>query len=411
MNTSKHRRDFLRYVAGSALIYSSPEIMSLSRVFNSDAQANAIYDEILDHIDALIESADAAVNVFEFAPVAKQKLSPAHWTYIDTGVDNGNTLLANREGFKKFYLRSRRLVDVSNIDMSIEILGEKLDSPIIVSPTGGQGGWHPMGDVETARGARAANHLMMHSSAASFSLEDVIEARGEPVWFQLYPTNDWNTTKAIVKRAENAGCRVMALTVDVPDRNTERVTRFRRGTNPECQACHGGKSVFSKPLYAGLDVPTGTNFTNPGMTWDYVRRLQDMTDMKLLIKGISTAEDAALCVENGLDGLVLSNHGGRGDESGRSTIETLPEVVDAVQGRIPILIDGGFRRGTDAVKALALGADAVCIGRPYLWGLGAFGKEGVERVLNILDRELRIAMQQAGTPTIKDITSDFVKAF
>jgi 4-hydroxymandelate oxidase len=400
-----HRRNLLRFITASSLVYTVPQLNIINQFFRNEASAN----EILDNIDSLIESAADAVNVFEFAAAAKEKLRPAHWTYMDMGVDGGETILANREGFKKYQLRARRMVDVSKIDMSVEILGQKLSSPIIVAPTGGQGAYHTHGDIETAKGARAANHLMMYSTAASFSIEDVIEARGEPVWYQLYPTDHWPATRAMVKRAEAAGCPVLVLTVDVPARNTERIVRFKQQSNPDCQPCHSSGGFFSKPMMSPLDLPKGTHPMNPAMTWDFINRLHDITDMKVVIKGISTGEDAALCVEHGADGIVLSNHGGRGDNSGRSTIQTLPEVINAVQSRIPVLIDGGFRRGTDVVKALALGADAVCIGRPYLWGLGSFGKDGVERVLKILDRELEIAMKQAGTPGISDITLSSVR--
>jgi isopentenyl diphosphate isomerase/L-lactate dehydrogenase-like FMN-dependent dehydrogenase len=408
MTTSEiGRRNFLRFVAASPLVYSASQLGTLRDLLDGNASAA----ETLDAVDKLIESAAQAINVFDFEPVARQRQSAAHWTYMSMGVDGEETLRANREGFQKFNLRARRLVDVSNVDLSTSVLGEDLSTPIIVAPTGGQGAYHPDGDKETARGARAAGNLMMYSTAATFGVEDVIEARGESVWYQLYPTSEWRITEAILKRAEAAGCKLVALTVDVPARNTEKMGRFNRTEDPECLACHDPDSGFGdKPMLRGLGLPPGSSPSNPGMTWDFVRRIRDTTSMKLIIKGVSTAEDASLCVEHGLDGLVLSNHGGRGDESGRSTIETLPEVAAAVNGRIPIIIDGGFRRGTDVVKALAMGASAVGVGRPYLWGLGSFGKDGVERVLQILNRELTIAMQQAGTPTIPAITGDAVRS-
>ncbi len=400
------RRRFLRYLAGSSLLYSAPQINGLNRVLSGEARAQ----ETLDTLADLIASPAEAVNVFDFAPVAQAKLQPAHWTYMSMGVDDDATLKANREGFKAFKFRPKRLVDVRNIDMSTEVLGTKLRSPIILAPTGGQKAYHVDGEVEVARAAAVTDHLKILSTMTSSPVEDVVEARGEPIWYQLYPTNDWKVTEAVLKRAERAGCPVVALTVDLPASNRERIARYRRSTNPECLACHtSGPTWSSKPMYGGLDLSKVDGPGNPGMTWDFVKRIQDTTSMQLVIKGLSTAEDASLCVEHGVKGIVVSNHGGRAEESGRSTIESLPEVIEAVSGRIPVLIDGGFRRGTDIFKGLALGASAVCIGRPYLWGLGAFGQAGVERVLQLLDRELEIVMKQAGTPSIDSITGRSVQ--
>ncbi|MDX1563576.1 MAG: alpha-hydroxy acid oxidase, partial [Gammaproteobacteria bacterium] len=199
--------------------------------------------------------------------------------------------------------------------------------------------------------------------------------------------------------AERSGCPVLALTVDLKGSNREALARFARDTNPECQACHAPDAGVISPLPMVGDSPNGTAFID----WDYIDRLKDATTMQLVIKGIVEADEAALAVEHGVDGIIVSNHGGRAEDSGRSTIESLPAVVDAVNGRIPVIVDSGFRRGTDIFKALALGADAVAIGRPYLWGLSAFGQTGVETVLDILARELEIVMRQAGTPRVADI--------
>ncbi|MDC0598588.1 alpha-hydroxy-acid oxidizing protein, partial [Gammaproteobacteria bacterium] len=358
----------------------------------------------LDQADYIAPSAYKAVNVFDMENVALQNWSQAHWTYISQGVDDELTLQANREGYNKLHLRARRLIDVSNVNTSLELFGSALHSPIIMAPVGGLGMAHSLGDIEAAAGARQTGHKMILSTAATFGIEDVVSAREEPVWFQLYPTNNWDITQALLRRAEAAGSEVVFLTVDIPARNQDRMRRFDRNAEA-CQACHIPNSGFSeKAMMRGLDFPPGTSVSNPAMDWSFVRRLQDSTSMKVVIKGITLAEDAALCLENGVDGILVSNHGGRADESGFGTIESLPEIVNVIQGRIPVLVDGGIRRGTDIVKALALGADAVCIGRPYVWGLGAFGQEGVAQVLRILDRELDIAMRQAGTPNLADIT-------
>ena len=217
----------------------------------------------------------------------------------------------------------------------------------------------------------------------------------------------------LVKRAEKAGSPVVVVTVDrLGGRNQETFLRLRRTDARECKACHSSdlqESVKRKPAYSGIDLKGLTNTQSANMTWDFIKRLRGTTKMKIVIKGILTAEDAKLCVENGVDGLVVSNHGGRGEDSGRATIDVLPEVVDAVQGRILVLIDGGFRRGTDIAKALAMGANAVGIGRPYLWGLGAFGEPGVAKVLEILRTETRVAMMQCGVRTVKEFTPAFVR--
>jgi isopentenyl diphosphate isomerase/L-lactate dehydrogenase-like FMN-dependent dehydrogenase len=274
--------------------------------------------------------------------------------------------------------------------------------------------FHPEGEVAAAKAARSRHHLQILSTVASTSVEEVTAARGEPLWQQLYPTNDWNVTQAIIKRAEAAGSPVLVFTIDIHDNsNRETIARGRRMDNRDCSACHEkgfAGYLHQNPMFDGLNIAKATGLYDPSFTWDFVKRLKDATKMKLILKGIVTREDAQLAVEHGADGIVVSNHGGRSEESLRSTIECLPEVVDAVKGKVPVLIDGGIRRGTDVFKALALGATAVGIGRPYAWGLAAFGQSGVEAVLAIMRRELEIVMRQAGTPSVGGITKAFVTA-
>jgi isopentenyl diphosphate isomerase/L-lactate dehydrogenase-like FMN-dependent dehydrogenase len=234
----------------------------------------------------------------------------------------------------------------------------------------------------------------------------VSKARGAPIWFQLYPTTNWDLTLGMVKRAERAGCTALALTVDLPARNLEPIARFDRDHNPLCRACHepGVEASYrAKHMFDGADLKN-INMGVAGLTWDYVDKLKHATTMKVLVKGIVTREDAARCLAHGADGIIVSNHGGRADETLRATIESLPEVLEAVNGRVPVIVDSGFRRGTDVFKALALGATAVGVGRPYIWGLGAFGQAGVERVLDILVRELRIVMMQMGATSLDKIS-------
>ena len=382
------RRAFLRFLASSPVVCAGGPVLAQNV---SDPYA-----------PELISSAADAINVFDFHEVAKQVLLPGHYTYMAMGTDDGGTLQANRAGFEQFSLRMRRLVDVREIDLSMELFGEPYPLPILIAPCGSQKAFHPDGEAAVARAARTRGVEQILSTVTSTSVEEVNEARGRPVWFQLYTNPDWEGTQAIVRRAEASGCPVLALTVDLPASNREALARFHRDTNEECLVCHAADAgvIPGKPMYAGTEINRpNTSFMN----WDYVERLKDFTSMQLVLKGIVTAEDASLAVEHGVDGIIVSNHGGRAENSGRSTIECLPEVVDAIRGRIPVIVDGGFRRGTDIFKALALGADAVAIGRPYLWGLAAFGQEGVETVLDLLARELEIVMKQAGTVRIADI--------
>mgnify|MGYP003471467087 FL=1 len=236
-------------------------------------------------------------------------------------------------------------------------------------------------------------------------------ARGEPVWYQLYPTDQWSLTKALVRRVEAAGCPVLVLTVDLQGgSNRIALARAKRRDPRDCTACHTSSprladEMAPKPMFRGLDVQTINDLTPPDMSWDYVARLRDIWPRQLVIKGLVTREDALLAVAHGVDGIIISNHGGRAEDSGRASIDSLAEVAPAVAGRIPLLMDGGVRRGADVFKALALGADAVGIGRPYIWGLASFGQEGVERVLEILQSELTGNMRQAGTRSIAEITA------
>jgi 4-hydroxymandelate oxidase len=390
MDRTASRRLFLQFLA------SSPALGAIGRAWG---QAPAdLYSP------RAVSAASEAINVFDFHEVAKQVLMPGHYTYMALGTDDGGTLRANREGFEKFQLRVRRLVGGAGIDTSIELFGNEYRVPILIAPCGAQRSFHPEAEVAVARAARTRNVEQILSTVSSSPVEDVNRARGRPVWFQLYTSPDWDETLGRVRRAENAGCPNLVLTVDLPVSNREAIARFRRDTNPECQACHAADAGIITPLPMVGSGQIGTAF----LDWDYVDRLREATSMRLLIKGIVTAEDAYLAVAHGVDGIIVSNHGGRSEDSGRSTIESLPEVVAAIDGHIPVIVDSGFRRGTDIFKALAIGADAVAIGRPYLWGLSAFGQEGVEAVIDILTRELEIVMRQAGATRVDAITREHI---
>jgi len=361
----------------------------------------------------LITSAEQALDVMEFETVARNVLPPAHFGYLATGVDDDVTVGINHEAYSHLEIRSRRLVDVSKLDTSVQLFGTTWETPIFMCPVGSMKAFHPEGEVAAAKAARSRHHLQILSTVASSSVEEVTAARRAPVWQQLYPTNDWNVTRAIIKRAEAAGSPVLVLTTDihVNSSNRETIYRARRVDNRDCSVCHEKGTagyLHQSQMFDGMDIAKVTGLYDPSLTWDFVKRLKDATKMKLILKGIVTREDAQLAVEHGADGIVVSNHGGRAEESLRPTIECLPEIVDAVKGKVPVLIDGGIRRGTDVFKALAMGATAVGIGRPYAWGLAAFGQPGVEAVLAIMRRELETIMRQAGTPSVAGITKAFV---
>ncbi len=385
-----HRRQFLRFLAASPLLSALPVA-----AWQSEQSA------------AVLANPRDALNVMDFEEAAHRMVPPAHWGYAASGVDDDLTLKANREGFKHIQLRPRRLVDVSRVDLGTELFGTKWEMPIFICPVGGQKSFHPEGEVAVARAARAKHTQQILSSASSTAVEDVAQALGGPLWYQLYAPARWEDNEKLVRRVEAAGCPVLVFTVDLlGGRNLETDQRFRRLDTRQCSSCHDAQMVgpSGRPMNKGLNMTPLPPGTPSLLTWDFVDRLKKFTRMRLLIKGIETREDAALCVEHGADGVIVSNHGVRATETLRGTIDALPEVVEAVRGRIPVLVDGGFRRGTDIFKALALGATAVGVGRPYLWGLGAFGQPGVERVLDILRAELTLTMKQCGTRSLSEIT-------
>jgi (S)-2-hydroxy-acid oxidase len=350
----------------------------------------------------------------QFEALAKEALPPAHFGYMATGNDDDFTVVRNHEAFSRFEIRARRFVDVSQLDTTRAVYGVAWPSPIYLSAVSGQRAFHPEAELGTARAARSRSMQMMLSNVGSTPVEPVIEARGAPIWQQLYATDDWNVTQAVVKRAQQAGCTAIAFTVDsMPDRNNETLQRAMQSDSRICTQCHINNShdtLHKAQMYAGLDMSRVRNLMPTSLTWEYLDKLRKIVSVKLIVKGIVTGEDAALCVQHGVDGIVISNHGGRNEETLRSTLECLPEIAAAVRGRVPVFLDGGIRRGTDVFKALALGATGVGIGRPQVWGLAAFGQSGVEQVIDILNRELGHIMRQAGTPTLASITRNHVIA-
>jgi 4-hydroxymandelate oxidase len=413
LDRDANRRRFLQFLAASPLLATGAG----SAVAETLLPKPKLPDPLMwapQDATQLIKNPKEAINVFDLEPVCRQNVPPAHFGYMASGIDDEVTLRANRQDFQKFQLRPRRLVDVSKVDMKANILGVTYDSPIFICPIGGQKSFHADGEVGVAKAAKAGNHLQILSTVASNSVEDVTVARGQPIWQQLYATNKWEVAEAVVKRAENAGCLAVAVTVDRSGgRNQETLFRLLPSDTRDCSGCHDRSSLSAsyrtRPMYQNLDMSGLKNIQSSAMTWDFFKRLRDTTKMKIVIKGILAYEDAVLAADNGIDAIIVSNHGARSEDSGRSTIDALPEIVEAVKGRMPILVDSGFRRGSDMVKALCMGATAVGIGRPYIWGLGAFGQEGVERVLEIVRTETRAAMQQCGARSVKELNPGFVR--
>jgi len=412
------RRRFLGFLAGSPLLTTSGGALATLLATRSTSSFAQSYDalrgaNVATGSDGIITAPHEALDVFEFEPAARKALfaqgAPTHWGYLESGVDGNITRDVNHTAYQRYNIRVQRLIDARKVDTSVKIFGETWGSPIFCCPVSSLGAYNPEAGVAVARAAGKRKHQMILSTVDNASIADVNKAHGWPAWFMLYPTDDWSVTEALVKRAETAGSPAIVLTVDRQGgRNTELMFQMRRLDKRDCVACHKpgafANEVVRKQNFNGIDVSKVTNLYGTGMTWEFVDRLRKVVKGKLLLKGIVTGEDAKEALQHGLDGIIVSNHGGRAEESGQATIEVLVEIVDAVGGKVPVLIDGGVRRGTDVLKALGLGATAVGIGRPYVWGLASFGEPGVDRVLEILDTEFVTIMRQVGALNVGQIT-------
>jgi isopentenyl diphosphate isomerase/L-lactate dehydrogenase-like FMN-dependent dehydrogenase len=406
------RRALLKFALGSPLLLSSATVPAIEWIFAEAARAEGAGSSARE----LIARASDGIDVFDYEMVAKTRLDPGHWTFLSMGVQHELTLRENRSAFDEILLRPRRLVDTRDLDTSTRVLGETLRVPVLLCPCGSQRAFHVEGELAVARAARERDWVQVLSAGTSTPLEKVAEARTAPLWSQLYTPRILPYARSQLRAAEEVGCPVLVLTVDQigVGQNRDRLRRFNRRENPACVSCHDSLAEdvlegASTVLEAFGRDPIDLASDHMTLDWDFVDRLRDSTDMKLVIKGIVTAEDAALCVEHGVDGIFVSNHGGRAEDTGMSSISSLVEIAAAVGPRMPLLVDSGFRRGTDLFKALALGASAVGVGRPYLWGLAAFGQEGVEAVLEILERELSEIMVEMGTRTVADISAEHVR--
>jgi 4-hydroxymandelate oxidase len=350
-------------------------------------------------------AATPLVNLFDYEELARKRLTAMAYEYIAGGAGDEVTLRDNRTHFDAIRLKPRVLRDVSKLDTSSTLFGQRLEYPILLAPTAYHKITHPEGELATARGAGAARTTMCVSSFATTSIEDVAKAATGPLWFQLYVQPDRGFTKALVQRAEAAGCRALLVTCDTPVsgvRNREARAGFRLPPGIERENLKGLLGTASTVAH----VDEGTIYSgilDPTLTWTGIDWIRSFAKVPVILKGILSPEDATLAVQHGADGILVSNHGARNLDTVPATIDALPAVVDAIGGRIPVLMDGGIRRGTDVVKALALGANAVLIGRPYLWGLSVNGADGVQNVMRILRSEFQAAMALCGHTSLATI--------
>jgi isopentenyl diphosphate isomerase/L-lactate dehydrogenase-like FMN-dependent dehydrogenase len=354
-------------------------------------------------------SPERPVNVADYERLAEGALEAGPLGYFAGGACDELTLRENVAAFQRLKLRPRMLVDVSGVSAATTVLGTEVSMPLLVAPTAIQKMCHPDGESATARAAAAAGTVMTLSTIATSTPAEVAQAApAAPRWFQVYCFEDEGVTRALIEQAVEHGYEALVLTVDAP-RAGRRERDLRTGfqvpaevTVPSVAAALGEPaSLTIAEIFGMLDLT---------LTWRDLERIRGLSDLPLLVKGVMTEEDARLACEAGVDGIVVSNHGGRQLDGVHAPIEVLPEVIEAVEGRVPVLVDGGVRRGTDVVKALALGATATMVGRPVLWGLAAGGEEGVRHVLELLRDEIELALLLCGCATPAEVTRAHISA-
>ena len=344
-------------------------------------------------------------SLADYEAAAREKMTALAREYVAGGAEDEHTVSWNQQAYNDIKLRSRVLVDVSSIDTSLRLFGRDLPHPILLAPTAYHKLVHPEGEVATARGAATARAAMILSSFATVKVEEVAPAAG-PLWFQLYVQPDRGFTKALVQRVEAAGVQALCLTVDTPvlgARNRETRIAFKLPDGMTRAHLEGLSNSVATATHRPPEGAIYSAVLEPRLTWKDVDWLRSFAKVPVLLKGVMDAEDAKRAMEHGVGGLIVSNHGGRNLDTVPATITALPRVVEAVAGRAPVLVDGGIRRGSDVLKALALGASAVAIGRPYLFGLAVEGSNGVARVVQILRTELEMAMALTGRTSLKAI--------
>ncbi len=352
------------------------------------------------------------INVFDYEAAASEVLPRMIFDYYRSGANDEITLRENHAAYERIKLMPRVLRDISKRDLTTTIFGQEVSMPILVAPTAFHRMATPDGEVATGRAAGAAGTLMMLSTLSTSSIEEVMAEATGPVWFQLYVYKDRDATLSLIKRAESAGCKAIALTVDAQvwgrrERDIRNRFRLPEGLSIKNLMPAGKEQFPKKQADSGLAAYVAWQF-DPSLCWKDVEWLCAHANVPVLLKGVLHPEDARLAVEHGAAGVIVSNHGARQLDTVPATIEALPAIVEAVDGKIEVLVDGGIRRGTDILKALALGAKAVGVGRPIIWGLAVDGEQGAKRVLDILRKDFELAMRLCGCTTIEEINRDLV---
>jgi 4-hydroxymandelate oxidase len=339
-----------------------------------------------------------------FEPLARRRLSQMAYDYVRSGGGDEISMRENRAGFERLQLAPNVLVDVSRIDTRVNLFGGEFESPILLAPVAYHRLYHRDGEVATARGASAAGAGFVISTFTTTSINEIARNTQRPIWFQLYVQRDRAFTKDMVQRAVASGCKAVCLTVDTPVLGN-RYGQLSFGLPKEMECVHLRGLALKNPI-TGHKTQRSSIYDvlfDPSFNWDDLEWLKSVAGVPVILKGVLSAEDGKRAVERGADGVIVSNHGGRNLDTVPATIDALPRVVEAVAGRIPVMLDSGIRRGTDVLAALALGAKAVFIGRPYVYGLAAGGAQGVERVISILRDELERAMALTGRRSIAEI--------
>jgi 4-hydroxymandelate oxidase len=356
------------------------------------------------HDHSRVPSLDEMVTTFDFEPVAYAKMLRQNYDFMGHGADSEFTLRRNRQAFDWVELIPRGVADGASIGTEVDFFGSKMPYPIMIAPSSLQGQLHPDGEMAMHVGATAANAKMLVSNASTFPIAKIGDAAKGPLWFQLYPKEDLDANRAALEAAQAAGCTGVVVTVDVQAVSYERDLHDRHLSVPSALPVRrgGGAGTATGNPYG---VPEGRMWYE----WKLFDQIRSTIKGPMLAKGILTPEDARICIEHGCDGVYVSNHGGRSLDYAPSTLEVLPGIVDAVGGRVPVIFDSGVRRGSDILKALALGAKAVCIGRPTRWGLAAYGAPGPQKVLEILHAELVQAMAFTGRTSIESINRTIVR--
>jgi 4-hydroxymandelate oxidase len=352
------------------------------------------------------------VNVYDFEEFARNNLPKMVFDYFASGANDEITLRKNHAAYDRIKLKYRVLKNISNRDLKTSILGHQVSMPVVIAPTAFHKMAHPGGEIATVKAAGNAGTIMILSTLSNTSIEEVLEAATGPVWFQLYVYKDRGETKVLVERAESAGCSAIVLTADAQiwgRREADIRNHFQLPENLSVKnLMPAGKDQFPKQVAeSGLAAYVSSLF-DQSLSWKDLDWLCSLTKLPVLLKGIVHQDDAKMALDYGVAGMVVSNHGGRQLDTAPATIEVLQEIVDVAGEKLEILIDGGIRRGTDILKAIALGAKAVSIGRPVFWGLAYDGQKGVERVLNILQTELDLAMGLCGFSSIAEINKGVI---